>query len=585
MSTNPDPWCDTGPLPELLEGEPQTIHAQGMDLVVLQTPKGTRVFEGRCPHQGALLGEGEVSEGLLICRNHRWKFDCESGERQGGSPACLKKFETKVENGRLLVKLPSASKKTPPKESSQKVVQPKDLPGPRGIPLLGNARQIDTDRFHLTLEKWAREFGSPYTFTLANHRVVAFTDPKVIAKILRARPDSFTRSTRLREIFTELGVDGVFSAEGDSWRPQRKLAISALSHRNLKGFYPVLEKMADRLCRRWDKVADTGEVIDIQDDLMRFTVDVTTMLAFGHDVNTLEKGDDVIQRHMEKVFPTLARRLQSVVPYWRVLRLPKDRAVDRAVAALREWLTPIVAKTRKRLLEQPELAANPTNFLEKMLSSKDEKGQPFSEECIFGNAMTMLLAGEDTTANTLAWSVHHLLDRPESVSALHDELDEAMGSSRVPQSREIAQGLTLASAIANESMRLRPVAPLLFTDATEPTVVGGIAIDPDKCTIALLIRPSALDDEVMPEGSRFVPERWLDPATAKRAQERMVHIPFGSGPRICPGRSLALLEMNLVLGTLYKNFRIERVGNSSDVTELFSFTVTPENLRVKLFKR
>lgn len=584
MTKTAERWCDTGPLPELLEGEPQSLRADKYDLVVFRGSKGVRVFEGRCPHQGALLGEGEVSEGLLICRNHRWKFDEESGERQGGKSACLKKFDNKIEAGRLLVKLPQKLE-LPQKENTLHILQPEQLPGPIGIPVLGNARQIDPDRLHLDLEKWGEQYGSPYTFTLAGQRVVAFTDPKVIATAMRSRPDEYGRSSRLRQIFTELGVDGVFSAEGDAWRPQRKLAMSALSHRNLKSFYPVLVTMAERLCNRWDKVADTGKTIDIQDDLMRFTVDVTTMLAFGHDVNTLEKGSDVIQRHMEKVFPTLARRLQSIVPYWRVLRLPRDRDVDKAVEALREWISPLVSKTRARLKAQPDLAANPTNFLEKMLSSKDENGQPFSEECIFGNSMTMLLAGEDTTANTLAWAVHHLLDRPESVSTFHSEIDEAMGDTRVPESREIAQGLTFAGAIANEAMRLRPVAPLLFTDANYPTTLGGIAIDPDKCTVALLIRPSALDEEIMPRGKEFVPERWLDPETSKRAQQHLVHIPFGSGPRICPGRSLALLEMNIVLGALYKNFRIERVGKSEDVKELFSFTVTPENLRVRLYSR
>lgn len=578
-------WHDAGKLPDLVAGEPQTIHAGQRDLVILQSTSGLRVFEGRCPHQGALLGEGEIADGLLVCRNHRWTFDCESGERRGGKASCLQRYECRVMDGRLQVNLDDkAETKTIPAAGKSAPRTPADLPGPKGSLILGNARQLKAERYHAVFESWATEFGTPYTLRIANHRLVVISDPTAIAQVLRERPQTFRRTRRLVPIFKELGIDGVFSAEGEAWRPQRKLAMAALSHRNLKSFYSVLATMAERLQQRWMQVADTGRVIDIQEDLMRFTVDVTTMLTFGHDVNTLEKGNDVIQRHMEKVFPEVTRRLQATVPIWRIVKFPRDREVENALAALRTWLVPIIEETRKRLAANPDLQHSPSNFLESMLSSRDENGESFSEERIFGNALTMLLAGEDTTANTLAWAVHHLLDRPESVKRLQDELDTTMGDDSVPVSREQAQSLEFAAAVANETMRLRPVAPLLFTDANLDVVVDNVRID-TKTTLALLIRPAALDDAIMPNGKSFVPERWLDPSTADAAQQKLVHIPFGSGPRICPGRSLALLEMNLVLGVLYKNFEVTRVGKSENVQEKFNFTMVPENLRVKLRKR
>ncbi len=584
MSKTNATWVDAGAVPEVAPDTPTSLMADERELVLVKSAGGLKVYEGRCPHQGALLAEGEIEAGQLICRNHRWKFDCETGKREGGT-ACLRHYEHRVTNGRLEVRLEDTfDPNQEPELVSEKLRLPEELPGPKGSRLLGNAKQIDPAHFHNNLEAWAEQYGTPYTFRLVHQRLVAFSDPKAIAHVLRQRPDTFRRARRVKPIFEELGIDGVFSAEGAAWRPQRKLAIAALSHRNLKNFYEVLAGMAERLRKRWLRVADTGRVLDIQEDLMRFTVDVTTMLTFGHDANTLEKGSDVIQRHMEKVFPTLSRRLQSTVPYWRVLKLAKDRDVDKAILALRTWLAPIVEETRARLKANPELAEAPTNFLESMLSSRDENGAPFSEERIFGNALTMLLAGEDTTANTLAWAVHHLLDRPESVARFHQELDEDLGSDTVPRDHETAQGLTFATAIANETMRLRPVAPLLLADANKDVVVDNILIT-EKTTIALLTRSAAIDDSVMPNGKSFIPERWLDPSTAEAAQQKLVHIPFGSGPRICPGRSLALLEMNIVLSVLYKNFEVDRVGDSGDVEELFSFTVVPTNLRVKLRRR
>ena len=90
--------------------------------------------------------------------------------------------------------------------------------------------------------------------------------------------------------------------------------------------------------KRWEQLADAGAPLDVVEELKRFTVDVTTLITFGHDVNTVEQGDDVIQRKLELVAPALTRRLFSLVPMWRLVRLPRDRRLDRALAELRAWL-------------------------------------------------------------------------------------------------------------------------------------------------------------------------------------------------------------------------------------------------------
>jgi nitrite reductase/ring-hydroxylating ferredoxin subunit len=224
-------------LDELRGDGPHALSADGFDIVVVRTPAGLRAFEGRCPHQGALLGEGELDGDTLDCRNHRWRFSVDSGQREGG-PQCLASC-------------------------------------------------------------------------------------------------------------------------------------------------PVAE-------------------------LKRFTVDVTTLITFGHDVNTVEQGDDVIQRKLELVFPAVGRRLIALFPTWRLVRLPRDRRLDRALAELRVWLGELVVAERAHLVAEPGRAEQPSNFLEAMLSARDDEGRPFSDDVIFGNLMGMLLAGEDTTAYALGWAVHQL---------------------------------------------------------------------------------------------------------------------------------------------------------------------------------
>jgi cytochrome P450/nitrite reductase/ring-hydroxylating ferredoxin subunit len=580
----PAGWTLLARVAELRGEGPFALSTQGMDLVVVRTEQGFKAYQGRCPHQGALLGEGEIEGRELVCRNHRWRFDAATGRRTGGAQ-CLTGYSLEIRGDELWVDTSPAV----PAEGQVGAAQRRlsDLPGPRGLPLVGNMHQINLGSFHRVLERWAAEYGSPYLYRMGSTPVVVVSDHTVSERLLRARPESYRRGSTVEPVFEEMGVAGVFSAEGAAWRPQRRLAMEALSHRNLKGFYPVLEAVTRRLRRRWQRKADAGATLDIAEELKRFTVDVTTALAFGHDVNTLEQGDDVIQRKLELVFPAFTRRLFALWPTWRWIRMPQDRRLDRALAELREWLGTHIAAARARLAAEPSRAAEPANFLESMLLARDPDGQPFSDAVIFGNAMTMLLAGEDTTAYTLAWAVHHLCDAPEAVAGLRREAAALLAGQSVSPDIEGANRLAYAGAVANEAMRLRPVAPLLFLEANHDVVIGDLAA-PAGTWIAILTRLPAVDDRHFAEPARFLPERWLEARAGERpprAHEPSAHMPFGSGPRICPGRTLALLEMKMVLSMLYSEFDVERVGATEAVKEVFAFTMPPADLRVKLRRR
>jgi len=559
---------------------PHAVSAGGVDLILLRHPRlGPRVFQGRCPHQGALLGEGELEGETLICRNHRWRFHAATGKRQGG-PECLVACPVVEERGQLLVDL-SPMLATPARVAGRRRID--DLPGPRRIPFLGNALQLDLPQLHAQGEAWAAEHGPLYALRMGKLRTVVVSDPALSQQILRARPETYRRTRKLEQVFIELGVAGVFSAEGMAWRSQRRLAMEALSHRHLRGFYPTLHLVAQRLRRRWEAAADRRDTLDIVEELKRFTVDVTTALTFGHDVNTVEQeGDDRIQRRLELLFPAFNKRIFAMIPLWRVVRLPGDRRLDRAIDELRAWLEALVGEARARLAADPTRAARPANFLEAMLAMRDEAGQPFPDEVIFGNLMTMLLAGEDTTAFTLAWAVHQMCDSPLSVQALRAELDASLGAATVPADIEAANRLAYAGAVANETMRLRPVAPLLLFEAITDTTLGDLEI-PTGTNVMILGRPPARDPTHFADPELFRPDRWLDPAPGPH--DPAVHIPFGSGPRICPGRSLALLEMKVVLAMLYRNFEVLRDGRASDVKEVFAFTMYPSGLKVQLRRR
>jgi cytochrome P450/nitrite reductase/ring-hydroxylating ferredoxin subunit len=574
----PDPFVRAANSRDLVGHGPFAVSADGVDVALVRTGAGWRAFQGRCPHQGALLGEGEIEGDKLVCRNHRWRFSLESGQRDGGAE-CLASCPAVERDGAIFVDV-SGLAQSPSKPAGRRSLD--ELPGPKPRPIFGNAHQVDLAKAHLVFEGWAKQYGPTFRFWRGPTPAVVTSDAAMINEILRARPETFRRSERTDAILSELGIKGVFNAEGGAWRSQRKLAVAALAQRNLKPLYPHIETVAHRLKLRWDRAAASGEALDVVDEMKRFTVDVTMLIAFGHDANTVEASGDVIQRHLEVILPKVSQRMLATVPIWRYVRLPSDRRLDRALAAVREWLGELLAQRRRRLEAGPDHANRPANFLESMVMAVDEHGESFSDATIMSNLITMLIAGEDTTAFTLAWAIHQLCDTPQWADALRREADDVLGLSDVAADVDAVNRLAVASAVANEALRLRPAAPFSSATANVDTSLGEFFV-PKGTTILLLFRPESVDPTNFVHPLAFMPERWLDEPSGPH--NLSAQIPFGSGPRMCPGRSLALLEMNTLLSMMYKSFVVERAGRAEDVTELFGFTMSPAGLRVRLRPR
>ena len=450
------------------------------------------------------------------------------------------------------------------------------LPHPRGLPLLGNALQIDRLRLHLQLERWALEHGRLFTLQLGPLRFLAVNDPALSQAILRDRPEGFRRMSQLEPIAKELGMHGLFSAEGDQWREQRRVWMSTLNATQLRRFHDELAALTGRLLARWRKSAAQGEAVDVARDLMRYTVDVTMRFALGHPSDTLQQDGDVIQHLLDVIFPALNRRLTSLVPYWRVLRLSQDRALDATLAKLDAEIGKLIDAARARLQADPKLAEAPTCFLEALLVAQAKPGSGLSDATVRANVITVLLGGEDTTANSLAWLIHHLCGRPEIQAALAAEAETFLGNDELPRAERFPHLLPRTDAAINETLRLKPVAPLLFLEAVRDTLVDDVTV-PAGTRVILVVRPAA--------GSANGQNPSFTPGADEGGPGRAATLPFGYGPRMCPGRNLALAEMRSVVLMLARHFTVEGVPQEKPVSELLSFTLVPEHLRVRFTER
>jgi cytochrome P450 len=422
---------------------------------------------------------------------------------------------------------------------------------------------------------------------MGRRQVVAINDAEAINAILRDRPEGFRRWSDQRQVIEEMNDSveelrgsppGVFIAEGEEWKRQRKLVVTALNTNHLHRYFAIVRTATERLYSRLQANAREEAALSISNELTAFTVDVTSALAFGHDLNTLEHGDGRLQRHIQRVLKMTAFRMGAPFPYWRWVKLPGDRALDRAMAEIYGAIKGFIVEARSRMVQRPELFDAPENLLEGMLAAQQADGS-FTDQEIAGNVITVLLAGEDTTAHTLGWTIWLLASRPDIQERLGSEALAAFGRDAFATEYEATERLTYTEAVLRESMRLKSVGPLLTMEPVEEQTICDTRVPADT-RLLLLLRQSTRAAAGRSED--FYPERWLEDSDATRAPKSLA---FGAGPRFCPGRNLAFLESKAALGMLTRNFEFELDDSARPVRESFGFTMIPRGLRVRLRPR
>ena len=454
-----------------------------------------------------------------------------------------------------------------------------ELPGPRRLPLIGNAHQLfPPSRLHLAAERWADRYGPIVRVNLGTRRIVGISDQNAITEILRDRPDGYRRWLDQRAVIEEMGPPGLFIVEGEDWKRQRRLVLTALNTNYLHRYFEVIRLATERLHGRLRTAAARGMPIEICDELTSFSVDVTSALALGHDLNTLERGDSELQGHIRRVMQMTARRVSAPFAYWRHVRLPADRALDRSLVQMHRSIQEFIEQARARMAARPDSFESPENLLEAMLAAQHADGK-FTDDEIVGNIFVILLAGEDTTAHTLAWTLWLLGSRRECQQRLAEEAEDVLGDQLLAGCHETVAKLAYAEAVLQESMRLKGVTGLLAVEPLEDTTILETRI-PAGTRLLLMLRHACRETASLTD--EFLPERWLEDNEQTKPAKTLA---FGAGPRFCPGRNLALLESKAALSMIARNFAIELDESAGPVREAFEFAIVPRGLRVLVRER
>lgn len=465
----------------------------------------------------------------------------------------------------------------------------KDLSGPKGFPLVGNLFQVEQEKIHINLEDWAKEYGDFYKVNFPGAKIVVMSNPDHIAYLLKNRPSKFRRLSKMVEIMEEIGFYGLFTAENETWKKHRKVTQQALSHKNVKNYFPLILKIADRLEAYWEKEIDGRDSLhnyEISHDFMNATIDITTNLAFGSDLNTIHDQREVTQEHISKIIPKLNERTNLPIPIWRYIKMPSDRDFDKSMNILKDIIGGFIQKSKDNLEAFPERNENPTNFLEALLSSQD-KENPFSMDEIYGSIYTMLLTGEDTTANSLSWFTYFIAADQDLQEKIYNEISSVLGEDEgIEEIEEIKQFKYLYATI-QEVLRMKPPGPLMYYQNNEEVVMGDILFPKDTFFITL-IRSGGMDENNFSEPDKMIPERWLSkesecPYHGNHKEE--VIVAFGGGPRYCPGKFLSETEMVVFIVKMMKNYKIELDVPLGEISEKYDFTMVVDNMKVRMIKR
>ncbi len=428
------------------------------------------------------------------------------------------------------------------------------IPGPRNNPLVGSfvkSSRRDPLQFMLTL---AREYGDVCTFRLGVERVVFVNHPDYVHDVLVNHYDNFLKGAGKQRAKRFLG-EGLLLSEGDLHRKQRRLAQPNFHHQRIAGYAAQMVASAERCSARWGN----GQQLDIWREMQRLTLDIVGKTLFSADV---EAKDDEVGQAMRAA--TLQYRAFKL-PFAKLLEklpLPHLRRFHRGKERLRSVVLDLINERRHDGVDRGDL-------LSMLLLAEQEgtNGHAMTAEQVWDEALTIFIAGYDTTATALMWTWYLLSQHPEVEMKLHAELDTVLTEQRQPSFADL-RSLAYTEQVFTEAMRIFPPTWRLVRRAVNQFRIGEYMIPAGSlvvvCQYAMHRHP-----HFFPDAERFDPERWTPAAKASRPHYS--YFPFGGGPRRCLGESFAMAEGVLLLAALARKWRLKLVPGHR-------VTVFPEHL-------
>ncbi|MFF8292935.1 cytochrome P450 [Streptomyces sp. NPDC016309] len=455
------------------------------------------------------------------------------------------------------------------------------VPGPRGLPVLGNVPEFGKDPLAF-LTRLRDEFGDAVRWSLGPRPGLFLSHPEHIGEMLAARDHAYD-ILDIGWAFKQVVGRSVIMSRGDDWRRKRSLVQPVVRPRQVRTYAATMVDCAGSAADGWRD----GERIDVRREMALITQRIVLRCLFGNDLGDRTRALAEAMRVAEEVIGGEVRSMGLFLPGW--VTTPARRRLRAAVAMIDAEVHRLI---RARLRDAPE-AGGPTggghgegrddlgrdgagggdgagrdDLLSRLLAARDEEGRPLSSREVRDEAVTLWAAGHETTSTALTWTWYLLSGSPSARERLDDELDRVLAGR--PPTVEDVDRLTWTRRIVKESLRLYPPAWLLAGVARDGATLGGTPVPP-RTIVWCSPWTTHRDPRWFPGPTEFRPERWDD--AAPEAVPDHAWFPFGGGQRTCLGARFAQVEAVLVLAALAQRFRLDLPGE--EVTARAALLVQP----------
>ncbi|MEY9835567.1 cytochrome P450 [Streptacidiphilus sp. EB103A] len=448
------------------------------------------------------------------------------------------------------------------------------IPGPPGLgPKELRALLADAPRFFTGLRE---QYGPIASFPYGLSRGYLVSDPNVIQDIYVSTGRKFDknvlpggRGKRIAPFSVGLG-DGLATSGGELHRKQRRLIQPVFHRQRIAGYGDAFAQLAEAGAAE----LKDGHELNIQEAMYELSLGMVAKTVF--DVSL----DSHVATTIRLAFPRRGgpMRWEQVVPFGRfIMRLPLR--ANRRFWKGHKYLNGII---QQMIDERRAGPGDGDDLLSVLINVRDaDTGEPMNDQLLHDEAVTLLMAGHETSSAGLTWAYHLLAKNPEAKARLHAELDEVLGD-RLPEAADLPN-LPYTDAIFSEVMRMYPPVWNTVRRSLEDYDANGYVIPKDRF---VMMSPWVVhhDPTWWPEPDRFAPQRWIaaddgDPLSGQALEPgrpRMAYLPFGSGPRQCIGNAFARMEAVMTLATIGRHWEFDAV-NDDPVPILTHITVQPKD--------
>lgn len=465
----------------------------------------------------------------------------------------------------------------------------KSINNPKYHPIAGTIFGLlfNFNRLYEYQTELAKKWPTTFRFLTPDRSQIFTTDSKIIEHILKTSFNKYSKGDYNKELMGDLLGQGIFTADGDKWRQQRKLANSEFSTRVLRNFSSgIFRGNAAKMVRIISKLSKREQVFEIQDLFMRSTLDSMFKVLFGVDLNCLEGSSKEGVAFIKAFDDSNALTYQRYVdPFWKLkrsLNIGSEASLKRNIKVIDHFVYDLIKTERKRLAEQQDHSVEKEDILSRFLveSTKDPEGM--TDKYLRDIILNFMIAGKDTSANALSWFVYMLCKNPLVQEKIVNEIKEVTGtegdSTNIDDfvtsiTEEVLEKMHYLHSALTETLRLYPSVPMDGQCAeTDDILPDGYKVKKGDDVNYMAYAMGRMTHIWGEDTEEFRPERWLKNGIFQ-PESPFKFIAFHGGPRICLGKDFAYRQMKIVSMALLRFFRFKLADETTKVTYRTMFTL------------